>query len=502
MFEYEKKPAIFSVKPILFLFIFSVLIFIDFYANLSIMRRDVKEQSMYQINFQQPVHIHFIGIGGISMSGLAAVLLSRGFTITGSDSRQSDLTDWLTRLGAKVCIPQSAANITDDIGLVVYTAAIHEDNPEYKAAFEKHLPMISRAELLGQLMKNYETSVAVSGTHGKTTTTSMIAHIMLAQDLDPTISVGGILQSIGGNIRIGHSEYFLTEACEYTNSFLHLTPMIGLILNIDADHLDFFKDLDDIRHSFRLFAEKIPENGTLVINQTIPNLEQFTEGLRCHVVTYGVGGDYHAEDITHDAYGCASFDLYKKKDLYGHFDLRIPGDHNVQNAAAAIACGDLLGASPEAAAQGLLSFTGTDRRFQKKGMVGGVTIIDDYAHHPTEIRATLNTARQYPANHIWCVFQPHTYSRTKALFDEFVDALSLADRIVLADIYAARETNTLGVSSEMLCDKLKEKGREAWYFPTFDEIETFLLENCTQGDLIITMGAGDVVKIGENLLGQ
>ncbi len=458
---------------------------------------------MYRINFQHPIHIHFIGIGGISMSGLAAVLLSRGFTVTGSDSKKSDLTDWLSRLGAVVSIPQSAANVTDDMDLVVYTAAIHPDNPEYMAVQEKGIPMISRAELLGQLMENYKTSVAVSGTHGKTTTTSMIAHIMLAQDLDPTISVGGILHSIGGNIRVGHSEYFLTEACEYTNSFLNLTPTIGLILNIDADHLDFFKDLDDIRHSFRLFAEKIPAEGTLVIHAQIPDLDTFTKGLACRVVTFGNGcGDYHAENITHDAFGCAAFDLFCQDDFFGHFELKVPGDHNVANAAAAIACADVLGAGAKAMKEGLSGFTGTDRRFQKKGVVGGVTIIDDYAHHPTEIRATLNAAKQYPANRIWCVFQPHTYTRTKSLFNEFVDALSLADKVVLADIYAARETDTLGVSSELLCEKLKEKGREAWYFPTFDEIETFLLENCRPGDMIITMGAGDIVRIGEKLLGQ
>ncbi len=458
---------------------------------------------MYQINFQQPIHIHFIGIGGISMSGLAAVLLSRGFTVSGSDSRQSNLTEWLEELGAAVSVPQSAANVTDDIDLAVYTAAIHPDNPEFAAVQALGIPMISRAELLGQLMDNYQTSVAVSGTHGKTTTTSMIAHIMMAQEMDPTISVGGMLRSIGGNIRIGHSEYFLTEACEYTNSFLHLTPSIGLILNIDADHLDFFKDLDDIRHSFRLFAEKIPKDGALIIHAQIPDLASFTEGLSCQTVTFGRGcGDYHAEAITHDAYGCAGFALYKGSSLLGRFQLQVPGDHNVDNAAAAIACADLLGVPVEAMAAGLGSFTGTDRRFQKKGMVGGVTVIDDYAHHPTEIRATLRTAKEYPANTIWCVFQPHTYTRTKSLFDDFVDALSLADKIVLADIYAARETDTLGMSSDLLRQKLEEKGKEAWYFPTFDEIETFLLENCVPGDMVITMGAGDVVKIGEKMLGQ
>ncbi|MCD7762121.1 MAG: UDP-N-acetylmuramate--L-alanine ligase [Lachnospiraceae bacterium] len=487
---------------------------------------------MVQINFDQPIHVHFIGIGGISMSGLAAVLLSRGFTVTGSDSRKSEQTSWLESLGAHISIPQSAANITDGIDLVVYTAAIHPDNPEYAAAEAAGIPMMPRAELLGQLMTQYPTSVAVAGTHGKTTTTSMIAHIMMAQKMDPTISVGGILPSIGGNIRVGHSGSFLTEACEYTNSFLHLTPQIGVILNIDADHLDFFKDLDDIRHSFRLFAEKIPAGGTLILSAKIPELNTFTEGLACQVVTFGEGcGDYHAENITWDDFGCASFDLYVRSGLpystaaaadpestcgsdllppspgegtflLGRFTLHVPGEHNVTNAAAALACADLLGASVSSMEAGLSGFTGTDRRFQKKGEIGGVTIIDDYAHHPTEIRATLHAAQKYPTKRIWCVFQPHTYSRTKALFDEFVDALSLVDHVVLADIYAARETDTLGVSSALLCQKLKEKGREAWYFPTFDEIETFLLENCTAGDLLITMGAGDVYRIGERLLGQ
>ncbi|MCD7736720.1 MAG: UDP-N-acetylmuramate--L-alanine ligase [Lachnospiraceae bacterium] len=457
---------------------------------------------MYQINFNQPIHIHFIGIGGISMSGLAAVLLNRGFTVTGSDSKKSDLTAWLTGLGARISIPQSAANVTDDIDLVVYTAAIHPDNPEYAAASANSLPMMSRAELLGQLMSNYLTSVAVAGTHGKTTTTSMVAHIMMAQELDPTISVGGILPSIGGNVRVGNSDYFLTEACEYTNSFLHLTPTIGLILNIDADHLDFFRDLDDIRHSFRLFAEKIPAEGTLIIHAQIPDLDAFTDGLGCRVVTFGIGcGDYHAGNVGWNESGCADFDLYKKDSLLGHFSLNVPGEHNIANAAAAIACADLLGVTPECMARGLSEFSGTDRRFQKKGVIGGVTIIDDYAHHPTEIKATLHTAKKYPANRIWCVFQPHTYSRTKALFDDFADALSLADKIVLADIYAARETDTLGVSSDLLRRRLEEKGKEAWYFPTFDEIEAFLLQSCAPGDLIITMGAGDVVQIGEHLLG-
>ncbi|MDY3248714.1 MAG: UDP-N-acetylmuramate--L-alanine ligase [Candidatus Choladocola sp.] len=458
---------------------------------------------MYQINYSCPVHIHFIGIGGISMSGLAAVLLKRGFTVSGSDAKESPLTDWLTELGARVSYPQSAENITDDIDVVVYTAAIHPDNPEFQAVVAKNLPMLSRAQLLGQLMKNYETSVAVAGTHGKTTTTSMLSHILMQAEYDPTISVGGILKSIGGNVRIGKSEYFLTEACEYTNSFLELFPTIGIILNIDADHLDFFKDLDDIRHSFRLFAGKLPENGTLIINASIPGLEELTRGLACRVITFGTeNGDYRAVNVTYNELGRGSFELRRGDTTLGHFELSVPGEHNVANAVAALAAGDLLGIPAAVMAEGLLGFTGTDRRFQKKGEVGGVTIIDDYAHHPTEIKATLHAARKYPCKNIWCVFQPHTYTRTKALMDEFVDALALADKIVLADIYAARETDTLGISSDDLRIRLEKKGKEAYYFPTFDEIETFLLEKCIPGDLLITMGAGDVVKIGENLLGQ
>ncbi len=458
---------------------------------------------MYQINYDQPVHIHFIGIGGISMSGLAAVLLKRGFTVSGSDMKKSPLTEWLTGMGAEISYPQSASNVTDDIDVVVYTAAIHEDNPEFAAVAAKNIPMLSRAELLGQLMNNYENPVAVAGTHGKTTTTSMLSHIMMAADLDPTISVGGILHSIGGNVRVGASDYFLTEACEYTNSFLHFSPKYSIILNIDADHLDFFKDLDDIRHSFRLFAEKAPEDGYVIINAAVPDYEKLTEGLACSVVTFGVEcGDYCATNISYNDLGYGSFDLKKGDTVLGHFELSVPGEHNIANAASALAAGDLLGLSPEVMAKGLLEFTGTDRRFQKKGEIGGVTIIDDYAHHPTEIKATLKAAKKFPCKTVWCVFQPHTYTRTKALLDEFVEALSHADKVVLADIYAARETDTLGVSSDDIRAKLEAMGKEAYYFPTFDEIETFLLEKCIPGDMLITMGAGDVVKIGENLLGQ
>lgn len=457
---------------------------------------------MYQIDFQKPVRVYFIGIGGISMSGLAEILLSEGFTVSGSDRAPSDLTRTLEERGVTVFYGQREENLTGDIDLVVYTAAIKSDNPELVAAKKKNLPTLTRAELLGQMMKNYKTPIAVSGTHGKTTTTSMIAQILLSADADPTLSIGGIYRPIGGNIRVGASEIFVTEACEYTNSFLSFFPKIGIILNIEEDHLDFFKDLSDIRHSFRRFAGLLPKDGTLIINSGIERCEELTQGLACRVVTCGLtpGADYTASRITYDEAGFPSFSLHGKNGKERRFSLRVHGEHNILNALAAIALADLLGIPDEIIHTGLLAFTGTDRRFEYKGQVNGVNIIDDYAHHPTEIRATLNAALQYPHKRLWCVFQPHTYTRTKAFMDQFASALSLADEIVLADIYAAREKDTLGISSETLKEKIQSLGHSCHYFPTFEAIENYLLENCTKDDLLITMGAGDVVKIGESLL--
>ena len=409
---------------------------------------------MYKINFQKPIHIHFIGIGGISMSGLAEILLEEGFTVSGSDAKESPLTKKLESEGAVIHYGQCAENITDDINCVVYTAAINKSNPELMEAVGKKIPMLTRAELLGQLMKNYDTPIAVSGTHGKTTTTSMISEVLLAADMDPTISVGGILKTIGGNIRVGKSGNFITEACEYTNSFLHFYPKISVILNIEEDHLDFFKDLEDIRHSFHQFSALLPSDGTLIINGDIKDYQEIYEGLDC----------------------------------------------NVSNALAAIATAELLGIPMDTIRKGLLSFSGTDRRFEYKGTFNGVTVVDDYAHHPTEIAATLKAAQHYPHNEIWCVFQPHTYTRTKAFFHEFAEALSHTDHLVLADIYAARETDTLGISSSDLAKEAAKLGTDTHYYPSFAEIEAFLKENCKSGDLLITMGAGDVVKIGEDIL--
>lgn len=458
---------------------------------------------MYKINFGQPIHIHFIGIGGISMSGLAEILLEEGFTISGSDAKESPLTDKLASEGVQISYPQSAANITAGIDVVVYTAAIHEDNPEFAAAKNAGLPMLSRAELLGQIMDNYANSIAVAGTHGKTTTTSMLSQVLLAADSDPTISVGGILKAIHGNIRVGHSDVFLTEACEYTNSFLNFHPKYSLILNIEEDHLDFFKDLADIRHSFRRFAENTAEGGTIIINGAITDYEEIIKDLPVSVVTYGLteACDYYPSDITFDEKGCAAYTAMHQGKALTSVKLNIPGMHNVSNSLAVIAAALTLKIELPTITSGISQFTGTDRRFEFKGMYkDGVTVIDDYAHHPTEIAATLTAAQNYPHKRIICVFQPHTYTRTKAFLKDFAKALSLADVIVLADIYAARETDTLGISSKNIEDDLKALGKEAYYFPSFDEIENFLQKKCMNGDLLITMGAGDVVKIGENLL--
>lgn len=457
---------------------------------------------MYKIDFNHPMHIHFIGIGGISMSGLAEILLKEGFTVSGSDTKESPLTKKLESEGAHIVYGQKAENITPGIGCVVYTAAINRSNPELIEAVARKIPMLTRAELLGQLMKNYDTPIAVSGTHGKTTTTSMISHILLEADMDPTISVGGILKAIGGNIRVGSSGTFITEACEYTNSFLHFFPKISVILNIEEDHLDFFKDLEDIRHSFHQFAALLPDDGTLVINGDIKDYPEIYTGLSCNVVTYGssIDFDYSADNIVYDENGHVSFDLVVHGEKADRIQLSVTGDHNVSNALSAIAVSDLLDIPMEVTKKGLLSFTGTDRRFEYKGEFNGVTVVDDYAHHPTEIEATLKAAQHSPHNSVWCVFQPHTYTRTKAFFHEFAEALSHADHLVLADIYAARETDTLGISSADLAEETAKLGTDTHYFPSFGEIEAFLRENCRPGDLLITMGAGDVVTVGEDLL--
>lgn len=454
---------------------------------------------MYQIDFQNPLPIHFIGIGGISMSGLAEILLRAGFPVSGSDAQASSLTKRLEGLGAKIFIGHRAENINRSIGLVIYTAAIRGDNPELAAAREQNIPLLTRAELLGELMANYPDSLAVAGTHGKTSTTSMLTHILLEAGLDPTVSVGGILPSIGGNIRVGGPKTFLAEACEYKNSFLSLNPKIGIILNVDADHLDFFKDLDEIAVSFRKYAERIPANGTLVISTQTSYLPMITEGLSCRLVTFGPGGDFDAGEVSFDKCGFAAFTLLVSGIPKGRIRLHVPGAHNVQNALAAAAAANALGIGTDAVIAGLEAYTGVDRRFQRKGTFRGADVFDDYAHHPTEIAATLATAKLRPHGALWVIFQPHTYSRTKALLSDFAKALAPADHVILADIYAAREKDDLGISSDNLKEEILALGTDALYIPSFEGIRDFLAASVRPGDTILTVGAGSITSLSSLL---
>lgn len=460
---------------------------------------------MYEINFNNPVPVYFIGIGGCNMSGLAELLLARGFAVSGSDRDHSAACDRLEGMGIPVFYGQRAENITTALKLVVYTAAIREDNPELTAARALGIPCLNRAEFLGQLMRQYKDAIGVAGTHGKTTVSSMLSMIFLEAGLDPSISLGAVLEPIASSARAGHSDHFIVESCEYTNSFLHFYPRHEIILNIEAEHLDFFKDLEDIRRSFRLFMEKLDVGGHLVIQGDIEGLGALTDGLAADITTYGLGGsgkayDYCAANITYDANDYGSYDLMHGDSCIAHITLQVIGAHNISNSVAAAAMADLLGVPASAIVSALCHFGGAKRRFEKKGVKNGVTIVDDYAHHPSEIRATLTAAKHYPHETLWCVFQPHTFSRTKLLFDDFVDVLTLADKVVLADIYASREPDPGDISSRDIAKKLQNAGKEVYYFPSFDEIEKFLLSNCKEGDLLITMGAGDIVNVGEAIL--
>ncbi|TCK87881.1 UDP-N-acetylmuramate--L-alanine ligase [Natranaerovirga hydrolytica] len=460
---------------------------------------------MNDIDFNQPQKVFFIGIGGISMSGLAEILKHNNFIVYGSDIKSSNITDKLESLGVKVFIGHNATNITDDLDLVIHTAAIKPDNPEYQEALKKEIPLIDRAQLLSTIMDNYKYSLAVSGTHGKTTTTSMISHILLEGEKDPTISVGGILNVIKGNIRVGESDFFVTEACEYYNSFLKLNPYMGIVLNMEEDHLDFFEDIKAISDSFNQFAKKIPTDGFLIVNGDIELYNDLVKDVPCHILTFGSNNtqyDYCANNITFNSMAQGSFDLYIKGDKVTTIQLEVTGMHNVYNALAAIASTCELGMTLDVIQKGLSTFEGTQRRFEYKGNVAGITIIDDYAHHPTEISATLSAAKNYPHNNIWCVFQPHTYTRTKAFLKDFAISLSLADKVIVTDIYAAREINHCDIHSKDLLNELEKLGKESYYISSFDEIETFLLQNCVNKDLLITMGAGNVNIIGEELLGE
>ncbi|MCL2215630.1 MAG: UDP-N-acetylmuramate--L-alanine ligase [Defluviitaleaceae bacterium] len=458
-----------------------------------------------KINLNGKKSVHFIGIGGISMSGFAEILHREGFNISGSDDNSSDITKRLQRLGISVAIPTAAENITDDIDMVVYTAAIKPFNPEFRAAAEKKLPLMERAAFVGLILPGYENTVCVAGTHGKTTTTSMVAEIAMAAGLDPTVSIGGHMNRGGLNYRIGSSPCFVLEACEYSNSFSHWHPQVGMILNIEADHLDFFGSLDNVTRAFGKFASNVRPGGTLIIASNIPDFEAIIRGLDCEIVTFGMPSEgaesarFWPRNISYSN-GRPSFDVMDGEKFLARVDLPMPGKYNMLNALASFAVACSLGISPEVTAAALSDIMGIKRRYEFKGTWRGIEIVDDYAHHPTEIRSCLSAAKASALGRIVCVFQSHTYTRTKSLFDDFADSFDDADKIILVPIFAARESFDPSVSSKMLAEEICKRGGDAISVESFDEAGKFLRSALCSGDLLITMGAGDVYKVGEELL--
>jgi len=444
---------------------------------------------------------HFIGIGGVSMSGLACTLHSRGVSVSGSDAKYSDTLDELTERGVSVCVGHSADNVPKDADLVVFTTAVKHDNPELVFAKSLGLDVVDRAALIGMMMDSYSKPVCISGTHGKTTTTSMISQILLTADKNPTLNIGGVLPSINSNYLVGGDEYFVVESCEYFDGFLNFKPHIGVVLNIETDHLDYFKDLNHIESSFGRFVGNISPQGALIINEEMESYAKIAACARGTVVGYGgVNSYFRAENVAYNEEGLASFDLVVNGKYTERLSLKLRGGHNVSNALAAIAsCWVEQIPMPQIKA-GLESFTGSKRRYEYKGSMGGVTIIDDYAHHPTEIRATLAAAKNSRYGKLVCVFQPHTYTRTKKLLAELGASFYDADVVVLLDIYSAREKDTGEIHSKNLAEAISLNGRETHYMPSFEAAKTFLKQKCIHGDLLITMGAGDINKLADQLL--
>ena len=438
---------------------------------------------------------HLVGVGGVSMSPLAQVLHGAGVVVTGSDMHESAEVAHLRTLGIPVTIghlPESVAGAD----CVIRTAAVHDDNPEIAAARAAGIPVFERAQAWGALMRHYENALCVAGTHGKTTTTSMCAHIFLAAQRDPSIMIGGVLPALGAGHRVGHGDTIILESCEYCNSFLSFFPTVAVILNVDADHLDFFKDLEDVKHSFRRFAELVPETGFVVADRDDANTMDALAGLDRSTITFGLeDGDVHAADLTWHG-GFADFDAMVNGQCYAHVSLSVPGVHNVRNALAACAAAHCLGIPAAAVEEGLRAFHGAGRRFEKKGEFHGAMVYDDYAHHPHELQALLTTAKGLGYRRVICAFQPHTYSRTHELFHDFVEVLKVPDITLLAEIYAARETNTLGISSNDLA--LEIPG--SIYCPTLADVTRQLRRLAQPGDLILTVGAGDIYLAGEALL--
>lgn len=437
------------------------------------------------------------------MSGIAAILLNWGFHITGSDRVDSESLDKLRELGIKVTVGHNLEDVTT-ADVVVYSAAVKKDDPEMQKAIELNIPTIERADFLGELTRCYEDTICISGTHGKTTTTSMVSLCFLEGLKDPSIQVGAYLKQIDGNYKVGNSEHFVIEACEYVESFLKFSPKAEIILNIDNDHLDYFKTFENIKNAFLKYVKLLPNDGLLILNaddENCLNLKNFTSA---KTVTYGIynqEADFIAKNITFDNDGFAMFDVYYKNEFFTSIHLSVPGMHNILNALACLSLSTEYGISKNDIQIALSKFTGAHRRFEYKGKINNIaSVYDDYAHHPTEIRAIANSLANKKYNQSWVVFQPHTYSRTKNLLDDFADALLLFDNIIVLDIYAARENNTFGISSEDLIDKIISLGKDAKYIPDFDECVSFIKENINENDIVITIGAGTVTKIGPMLV--
>lgn len=433
--------------------------------------------------------VHFIGIGGSGMCSLAEILHTMGYEVSGSDDLESDNVARLRALGIPVSLPLSARNIRDPEA-VIYTVAVSDAHPEMQAAKALGVPVIERAALLGMLTRHYPRSLAVSGTHGKTTTTSMISQILLEAELDPTLVIGGRLPLIEANGRAGHSDILVCEACEFKDHFLQMAPAISVILNIDADHLEYFGSLENIIRSFRRFSEQT--GSVLLVNGGDANTLRAVDGIGDKtIIRFGLTpeNEWAALNITGGSpYG--RYDLYHNGTFVTHIALSVPGRHNIVNSLAAAAAASLLGASPAQIAEGLLHFGGAGRRFEMVGSAQGVTIIDDYAHHPTEIAATLEAAKSLPHRKVWAVFQPFTFSRTARHLDAFAEALSAADEAVVSDIMGSREVNTWNVSSSQITDRLPG----SHYIPDFDGVSRFVAEHVHEGDLVVTMGGGNIYQ--------
>ena len=447
-------------------------------------------------------HIHLIGIGGISMSAIAEVLQNWKHRVTGSDVTQSEITNKLIKHGINVTIGHDTANVKN-ADLVIYSAAIKDDDPELIIAHENNIPTIIRGKFLGYLTKMYKESICISGTHGKTTTTSMISVCFLNAKKDPTIEVGAILNDINGNYRTGNSDYFIVESCEYQASFLELFPKTEIILNIDDDHLDYYKTFNNVIKAFQDFASLLNTDGLLVTNADDENCYNLKNKVKCKFISFGIKNteaDFIAKNIKYDKNGFASFDVYKKNKFFYNFELSVAGIHNVLNALACIAVCNYYGIDNNTIFNSLKSFTGASRRLEYKGSFNNISVFDDYGHHPTEIEATFNAIKNKSYNESWVIFQPHTYSRTQSHLDGFAKALINFDHIILLDIYAAREKNNMGISSKDLVKKINENGKDAIYINNFDEVIEYIKKNAQSNDIVLTLGAGTVTEIGPMLI--